>query len=329
MDGLRRPTTSVKAAAIVAILGSVLVLLGAAFVFLTVLLLPGVQTGAELPRFARVVAQAAMVFFFGFAILGLFTGVGVLRLEKWARISMLIWSGLTAAFCALTISSLFIPIPIPPSTPGTPANFMSYVRVAIVLFYGVPLAIAVWWLVLFNSKVVIAQFLSPGTGAMHDPSGFPIAPPSSKPELPLPIIVLAGFMLLSSIGVFFSFFMRVPLILFARALRGPVAIAVWIAICLIATAAGIGLLRRKRWSYGLTIALQVLGLLNGIVTLVSSRYPDLMREAIASMPFTNGVYPEYSIEQLRVFSYMGLAFPVFVLILLLYYRARFLQACEG
>ena len=73
----------------------------------------------------------------------------------------------------------------------------------------------------------------------------------------------------------------------------------------------------------------MLGLLNGIVTLTSSKYPDLMREAISSMTFSNSLYPQYSIEQLRRFSYAGLAFPIFILALLLYYRSRFLEACVG
>jgi hypothetical protein len=54
-----------------------------------------------------------------------------------------------------------------------------------------------------------------------------------------------------------------------------------------------------------------------------------MREAISSMPFSNPAYPQYSIEQLRTFSYAGLAFPIFIVVMLLNYRSRFLEACAG
>jgi hypothetical protein len=160
-----------------------------------------------------------------------------------------------------------------------------------------------------------------------DPLGFPIEEPGPAiSELPLPIAVLAGFLLLSSVSVFLIFLVHMPVVLFAHAFRGPSGIAAWITTCLLSTIAGIGLLRRKAWSYGLTLGLQVLWLLSGIVTLTSSKVPDLMRDTISSMTFSNSSYPQYSIEQLRTFSYAGLAFPIFILILLLYYRSRFLEA---
>ena len=209
VTGVKRPTASIKAAGIIAIVGSVLVLLGAAFGFLGVSILPETQAGPGLPKAARVLGEATMAFFFGLAILGLFTGVGLLRLQKWARISALVWSGVTAAMCALIIVfSVFIPLPMPPNAPDTPVNLLTYVRVATVVFYGLPLAIAIWWLILFNRKKVAAQFVASDISGALDPSGFPIdAPAPSKPELPLPIAVLAGFLLLSTVSVFLVFFL--------------------------------------------------------------------------------------------------------------------------
>jgi hypothetical protein len=234
----------------------VLVLLGSAFGFLAVLMLPEAHAGPELPRFARFLGEATMVFFFGLAILGLFTGVGMLRLQKWARISALIWSGITAVICALIIIvSIFVPFPTAPNSTNTPAHFLTYLRVATVVFYGLPLAIAIWWLILFNRKKVTTRFVASDIRGTLDPSGFPIeAPAPSKPELPLPIAVFAGFLLLSSVSVFLVFFVRMPVLLFAHALRGPSGIAAWIVTCLLSTMAGIGLLRRQVWSYWLTFA---------------------------------------------------------------------------
>lgn len=331
VNNLKRPTTSVKVAGIIAIIGSVLVLLGAALGFFAVLMLKEPQAGPELPKAARVLGESTMVFFFGLAILGLFTGVGVLRLEKWARISALVWSGITAAICALiVIFSVFVPLPAAPNAPSTPANFLTYARAATAVFYGCPLAIAIWWLILFNRKKVADQFVASGISGTLDPSGFPIeASAPSEPELPLPIAVLAGFLLLSSVSVFLVFFVPMPVILFAHAFHGPSGIAAWIATCLLSAVAGIGLLCRRVWSYGLTFGLQVLWLLSGTVTLISSSYPHLMREAISSMPFSNGSYPQYSTEQLRNLYYAGLAFPIFILALLLCYRSRFLEAAHA
>jgi hypothetical protein len=328
VNALRGPTASVTAAGVVAIVGSVLVLLGTAFGFLAVLTLLKSQAGPALPSLARATAEGTMVLFFGLAILGIFTGVGVLRLKNWARISVLVWSGVTAAICAFILAFLaFIPFPVPPNA-GTPSNMATLVRLSTALVYGLPLAIAVWWLILFSRKTIAAQFET-GIGNPLDPSGFPVEPTSaSKPTLPLPITVLAVFLLFSSLSVFLIF-LHLPVLFFAHALRGPVGTVAWITTCLLSTAAGIGLLRRKLWSYWLTLGLQLLWLLSGVVTLTSPKYPDLMHEAMSSMTFSTTPYPEYPIERLRTFSYAGLAFPIFILILLLWYRSRFLRACAA
>jgi hypothetical protein len=328
VNALRGPTASVTAAGVVAIVGSVLVLLATAFGFLAVLTLLKSQAGPALPSLARATAEGTMVFFFGLAILGIFTGVGVLRLKNWARISVLVWSGVTAAICAFILAFLaFIPFPVPPNA-GTPSNMATLVRLSTALVYGLPLAIAVWWLILFSRKTIAAQFET-GIGNPLDPSGFPVEPTSaSKPTLPLPITVLAVFLLFSSLSVFLIF-LHLPVLFFAHALRGPVGTVAWITTCLLSTAAGIGLLCRKVWSYWLTLGLQLLWLLSGVVTLTSPKYPDLMHEAMSSMTFSTTPYPEYPIERLRTFSYAGLAFPIFILILLLWYRSRFLRACAA
>src|SRR3984893_1513545 len=144
-----------------------------------------------------------MAFFSGLAVFGIFTGVGVLRLKNWARISALVWSGITAAICGFGLAFLaFIPLPIPASSP-TPVSIMTLVRVTTGLFYAVPLVIAIWWLILFNRKAISAQFVASGVDIPLDASGFPTQTTSdARPALPLPITVVAVFLLLSLFSVF-------------------------------------------------------------------------------------------------------------------------------
>jgi hypothetical protein len=317
------------AAGVVAIISSVLMLLGTALAIVAILTVPFSQA-PQVPGYTRNLrnlAVGSMGFLACLAAFGIVTGVGVIRLKNWARISALVWSGMTAVWCGLGLAFLAsMPLIMPPNSP-TPVSILTFARVTDGLFDAVPLGIAIWWLILFNRKAIAAQFISPAPGGPLDASGFPAEPaPASKPALPLPITVLAVFLLLSSFSLFLLFFAHMPMVLFAHAFRGPTGTAVWITTCLLSTAAGIGLLCRKGWSYSLVIGLQVLGFLSGIVALASPKYPDLMREMIASMAFSTGPYPEYSIEQLRRFSYASLAFPLLILILLLYYRSRFLQA---
>ena len=323
MNPLREPTASVTAAGVVAIIGSVLALLATAGIFAIVLTMPMTPpAGPPLPSFARTLTAGTMTFFFGLAIFGVFTGVSVLRLKNWARISMLVCSGITAAICGCVLAFLmFVPFPV---APDAPANIATAARVGAGIFYAVPLVVAIWWLVLFSRKGVAAQFVAPGA---LDASGFPAGPTlAPRPPLPLPVTVLGVFLLLSSLSIFFVFFMRMPLVLFAHAFRGPGGTVAWIGTCLVSTAAGIGLLCRKRWSHALTLGLQLFWFLSGIVTVFSPNYADLMHEAMSSITFSTGPVPQYSIEQMRRISEASMLFPVLIGIVLLYYRARFLEA---
>jgi len=143
----------------------------------------------------------------------------------------------------------------------------------------------------------------------------------------LPVTVLAVFLVIFSLSVIVPFFIPVPVILFGHALRGGAGTAVWDGACLLSAAAGIGLLRLKSWSYPVALGLQMFWLLSGAVTLASGSYPALMREVMSSMKVRLGVsYSEYSVQQMRSFSVIGLAAPVLILAFLVYYRSRFINA---
>ena len=114
------PSTGVTAAGIVAILGSVLSVLGVLMGIVGLLLVPRVGGAPQLPFFARTVAIVMMCAFLSVAVLGIFAGVGLLRLKNWARIAALVWAGIAAPFSAL-ILLFFLLTPIP-EAPNTPAN---------------------------------------------------------------------------------------------------------------------------------------------------------------------------------------------------------------
>jgi hypothetical protein len=256
VSNVKQPTVSVKAAGIIAIVGSVLVLLGSAFGFLGVLMLRRPTLDPSSPGLRASSAKRRWFSSSAWPFLGCSPAWACFVSKSGLAFSALIWSGMTAVICALIIIvSIFVPLPTAPNSTNTPAHFLTYLPVASVVFYGLPLAIAIWWLILFNRKKVTTRFVASDIRGTLDPSGFPIeAPAPSKPELPLPIAVFAGFLLLSSVSVFLVFLVRMPVLLFAHALRGPSGIAAWIVTCLLSTMAGIGLLRRQVWSYWLTFA---------------------------------------------------------------------------
>jgi hypothetical protein len=332
MFAVIRPTGSVKAAGVVAIVGSALVLIGIALAIVGILAISFSQTVPQAPGFTpslRNLALGSLGFMACFAAFGIVTGVGVIRLKNWARISALVWSGLTAVMCGFGLALFaFMPLPTPPNS-SAPASMTTFVRVTDGLFEAVPLGIAIWWLILFNRKEIAAQFVPADAGGPLDASGFPVGMTSTRPPLPLPITVLAVFLMLSSLSWLFVFFVRMPMVLFGREFHGPGGTTLLIASSLVSTAAGIGLLYRKSWSYSLTLGLQALWFLSGLVTLLSPKFPELMRDVMASFTFSTPPPPGFSIEQLRRMFAGGLIFPVLIVALLLYYRGRFLQASSS
>jgi hypothetical protein len=138
------------------------------------------------------------------------------------------------------------------------------------LFYGLPLAIAIGWLILLNRKVIADQFKTPVAGSMatwsSDTSENPSRSP--RPSVPIPIVMYACFFLISAASVGMAFLVHVPAVVFGVIIRGPAGTAFYGAWCLLFAVAAVGLLKRIRWSYSRAIGLHVFGLANGVGTIV-------------------------------------------------------------
>ena len=343
-------STAVMAAGVVAILGSVVTAIGILIGMMGLLLSLGRPNPMEAMPGIRTMTAAMMVIFFAITIWGAFSGVGLIRFRDWARVSVLVWAGIAAPICLLVVGFMaFIPFPTSAESPVS----VTMIRVMMILFYGGPFVIAVWWLVLFTRPGIVAQFkaaAAPAGSGSGDPFtaipvplqadgsvdvyGAPVAysvpVPLSGPSVPVPIIVLACFFLLSALSIFFIFFMHMPAMVFGHAFTGLTGSVVYAAWCLLYAIAGVGMLKRVPWAYSVAIAVQILGIVSGIITLLSPDFDDVMRRAMSSMHLPAAdLYQMQSMAHLRGFSFMGLLFPVAILGMLVYYRPRFLEACAS
>lgn len=224
--------------------------------------------------------------------------------------------------------ALLMPFDQLSNAPGTPPGFLSWFRTVLFIIYGVPLTIGIWWLILFNrksTKSIFAGEASPSTLAVDE-----------KPRCPIAITVLAWFFIVSAANlVIYPFFpIRMPLILFGHIFPGVSMTSFFIPSCLLLLVAGIGILKLQRWSYSFTIGLQLFFVTNGLLTLLTPNFERMMADVVKQTNNTmhlsgDSLGAPNFISFLRLGMYGGLLFSAAILVLLFYYRERFLQAAEA
>jgi hypothetical protein len=329
MSNTSRPSPAVIAAAVVAILGGLLILLGCSLAFLGVLLQGSAYNTPGTPPFLRNFTLGTMGFMMCLSLFGGVTGIGLIYLRNWARISVLIWGGCSAFFGAIGVAMAFlISAGFPSNAAQLPAESLRLMRVILFCIYGLPLIVGVWWLILFNRKSVKAQFA--GTVGAVDP-GVP-----QKPRCPLPVAVVAWLYVTSLLNLLFLPFTSVhaPVFLFGMLLPDKVGMGVLILTCMVFTVCGIGMLRLKPWSYSLTLGLQVFWLTSTVVSVFRPNYKAAMESFLEQMRTsmqlpTTQFNPNYYLQYFGWMMAIGLLLAAAVLGLLIYYRRRFLEAASA
>lgn len=315
------PSGAVVAAAIVGILTSLFALLGTLGAIAGMTMLP--QTGsAAVPPLAIGILAPILAFAAALAIFGLFTSIGVLRLKKWARISMLIWGGVTAFFSGLMlISTALVPLP---EMPADTAAAMPFMRLLMIVVYGIQFLIGVWWLLLFNQKAIKEQFL----GMTLNDGQTVAAPP---PRCPLPLAILARFSIFSAGFSLFLPFTSFPVnaILFGHRFHGAVGFAIFYLAAILVLAGSIGMLRLKRWSYPLMLGQYFFWMASGTIALLRPNYDRNLQEIMSQMSLPEGPAGQMAFAQTRVFGILSLIPGVLLIWLLLYFHTRFIAACEA
>jgi len=344
---------SVTVAGVSAIILSLLLAFGALITGLVIFImpqLPNASTMPPIPDVARIIMVVVALFFFALAVFGVFVGVAVIRRRNWARIMMMVWGGIMTPICLLLVVSMLLvfnmkPDDLPPGAGvSNPAALTGFMKFSAAVFYGIPAALGIWWLVLFTRKRVAAAFTHPTQAAVPvmDASGFPQAPaaiPAStssqttRPACPLPLTILGSFF------IFCSAFSLVAL-----AMPNPYAMpAFWfghtfssgasrllLALMVIALgASSVAMLKLKSWGLHTLLVLQALYLVNGTVMALSPGYISQMLDTMdkASRQYSTlpGGNPFLTEHFVRTFLGIGLLVSLFFAALLVFYRSRFLE----
>jgi hypothetical protein len=213
---MSRPV-GVTASAIVAILGSIFTLL------LAVLSVASLFIETPQPQYPQFVIAGA-VMFAAFAGIGIWAAVGLFRLRSWARTSILVFAGFLAVGCIFSLL-ITMAVPIPPEmTAGTKDSF----RRAMVVIFGIPLAIAVWWLIQFNTQSTKAAFASPISDAAS--------------LRPLSITIIAWASIFGGASCVLGILTRIPAFLFGGIFNGWTAGVIYAVFGALSLFIGKGLL---------------------------------------------------------------------------------------
>jgi uncharacterized membrane protein (DUF2068 family) len=225
-------------------------------------------TAAPTPAWLPIFTYVLSALFVSLAAWGILTAVGLFRVRRWARYSVLIIGGCLALIglpsMVMMLVLTAIPLPVPASVDVTHVHTAQTIT-RIVLgtgaaFYGFVCAVGISWLVYFNLKKV--------RGLFADAAGLP-----AHGRRPFLISTIAVLSLIGALTCILVAILPVPGGFFGWILQGWAKVAVLLAWAALLAASGVGLWRLDEWGRRLTLAVQALGLAQYVVFLVR---PSLM-----------------------------------------------------
>jgi hypothetical protein len=250
----------VTASAIAAILGSLLFLLLAAAFFLARASRVSQPGMPPLVRTGLLFCSLLMLVLFAG---GITTGIGLLRLRPWSRISILVFSGLLAITFGLAAVMILV-MPFPQTANAVAVT--TAMRAGIAFFYGLFALLGAGWLYFFNRKEVRPQF-SPR--------------PSSRP---LSISIIAGLFLFSGAGFLIFAILPLPATFLGLVVGGALGHLLYAVYGGTTLWAGTGLLRLKPLARMVAIGYGVFYGVNNLLFVALPGYLERVNALLAVMP---------------------------------------------
>lgn len=246
----------------------ILVLIGSAFI-LAVGILDGVVMLTTREQLREPSMKIGAIFAIIFLVIpsawGIATGIGLLRLKRWARISILVFSSLLVVMAAFGIPVLMM---IPSHIAGADASLAVSIRVGVTVFYALLAGIGIWWLVLFSRPSVRLQFA--GTTQL------------AEDARPLSISMIGWLLILGAACIPFGLFTKAPMVLFGSLLTGWPAKLLYLGFGLFGLYLGVGLLRLKDICRTLTIYYLIFGTINSAFFYLRPGYQRRMDALISA-----------------------------------------------
>jgi hypothetical protein len=276
---MSRPV-GVTASAVVAILGSIFALVFAALAVASLFM---ETTQPQPPNSAPFVVAGALMFV-TFACIGFWTSVGLFRLRPWARTAILVFAGFLAVSSIFTLL-ITIAVPLPADISADTGHT---IRRLMAGMFGIPLVIAIWWLIQFNTLSTKAAFASSIAG-----------PASARP---VSITIIAVACIFGGVSSLFAILARAPALLFGTSFNGWTAGVIYALFAAISLFIGKGLLDLREEARILAIGWCGFWLVHGslvtLVPLLRQRMFELQRAMLQTQknptPFDPGMLANVS-----------------------------------
>jgi hypothetical protein len=292
---MKRPV-GITISAVIVFIGSGLTLLAAAFMLLGFAVTPA----DNMPAFTRGAGLITSIFMLGFAAWGIATGVNLLHLREWARISMIVFSGLLLVMAVPgLLMMLVMPLPTPP-VPAVPngeaipplEHLMTAVRIFMAVFYALLALLGGCWVYFFNARPVKEHFRGSATTASTGaPSALaPTALPGS-PKRPVSITIIAYLALVGACMFPILNILHLPLTFLGFFFTGGRAALIVIGYMSVQLLMAYGLLKLERWGRSLAIYYFNFAIFNSIISVVLPGAQARYEEATAAMQSSMGLPP--------------------------------------
>jgi len=266
-------SAGVTASAVIVFVGSGCVFLLAGFSILGTVI---VSREGSMPRIVRDAMACGVVLQSGFATWGIASGIGLLRLREWARISLLVFSALLLLFCLPGIILMFVMPVAPPPNMDDPELYRQVLfatKIFVAVLYGLLALTAALWLYFFNTRFVRDQFRGTQTLAnvTAEPGIVPVKASRQHRGRPVSISVIGWYLVITGLLAPLSLALHVPMMMLWFLLKGRAASTVMISMGLLQIVMGIALLKLRGWSRILAICYFAFIAFNSLVMVVVPR----------------------------------------------------------
>ena len=255
---------------------------------------------------------------FAAAAWGIASGTGLMRLREWSRISMLVFSALLLFVCIPgLLMFLFMPFP-PPGTAPSPEltkEMLAATRIFMAVLYGILAALGGWWIYFFNKRSTKDQFLKVRIPGLEGMPGGEVISPYTRP---LSITLIAWWLLISGFIGVLGLSVNPPVFFLGYFFKGTYASMLMLALALVQSLIGFGLLKLRPWGRTLAIYYFQFLIFNSLTMVLipgtQARFEQAMSEMLSDMQGTLGTPP----SPMHIPIWFGVIFAVPLLSLLLW-----------